>query len=315
MPSSRAQAIATEAAVPLRELSGQVARLLRLCAVGPRADPAQPVAWARQFALDRLLWEHLATPEAHEFVEERLGSTDRLGPHAPLRPGPRARGGARLPASRPGGEPVLHAPQHVPPPPQAGDGGARTRHRGPGHAARGARRAQAPPRAGGRRATCWRGADHVAAATRARLTSNDRCRVDWRRLRLRLRIVFANFGGHGPGQTTCISAVGRPRASRSADPGSAPGKGCASDSDLRPSRQGHPSAELRQGAWWLRTAVSPFGDERVRHRQRHRRGRPCPCSHRLDRRRRRVARLAQGSAAGSFATGRRSGRRPRAPHS
>jgi len=23
----------------------------------------------------------------------------------------------------------------------------------------------------------------------------------------------------------------------------------------------HPSAELRRGTWWLRTAVSPFGDE------------------------------------------------------
>ena len=74
MPSSRAQAIATEAAVPLHELNGQVARLLRLSAVGPRADPAQPVAWARQFALDGLLWEHLATPDARVFVEDRLGA-------------------------------------------------------------------------------------------------------------------------------------------------------------------------------------------------------------------------------------------------
>jgi hypothetical protein len=74
MPSARAQAIATEAAVPVHELNGQVARLLHLCAVGPRADPAQPVAWARQFALDGLLWEHVATPDARMFVEDRLGA-------------------------------------------------------------------------------------------------------------------------------------------------------------------------------------------------------------------------------------------------
>jgi sugar diacid utilization regulator len=74
LPSSRAQALTTEAAVPLDELNGQVAQLLRLCAIGPRADPAQPVAWARQFALDRLLWEHLATPDARSFVEGRLGA-------------------------------------------------------------------------------------------------------------------------------------------------------------------------------------------------------------------------------------------------
>lgn len=73
-PSSQAQAIATEAAVPLDELNGQVARLLRCCSLGPRADPVQPVVWTRHFALDGLLWEHLAPPDAVSFVEDRLGA-------------------------------------------------------------------------------------------------------------------------------------------------------------------------------------------------------------------------------------------------
>jgi DNA-binding PucR family transcriptional regulator len=50
-----------------------VARLLRLCSLGPRADPAHPVVSARQFALDGLLWEHLATTDAESFVEDSLG--------------------------------------------------------------------------------------------------------------------------------------------------------------------------------------------------------------------------------------------------
>ncbi len=74
MPSSRPQAIAAEEAVALGELSAQVTRLLRLCGFEPRAKPTQPVVWARQYALDRLLWDNVATPEARDFVEDRLGA-------------------------------------------------------------------------------------------------------------------------------------------------------------------------------------------------------------------------------------------------
>jgi sugar diacid utilization regulator len=74
MPSSRAHIIASEAPVPLSELNGRVTQLLRLSAFGPRANPARPLMSARQFALEALLWEHLTTPDARRFVEDRLGA-------------------------------------------------------------------------------------------------------------------------------------------------------------------------------------------------------------------------------------------------
>jgi sugar diacid utilization regulator len=73
-PSSRAQAIAAEETVALGELPAHVAHLLRLCRFGPRAEPAQLVVRAGQYALDRLLWENVAAPEARGFVEDRLGA-------------------------------------------------------------------------------------------------------------------------------------------------------------------------------------------------------------------------------------------------
>jgi len=74
MPASRPLVIANEAPVPLDELNGRVTQLLRLSAFGPRANPAQPLMSARQFALEALLWEHVATPDARRFVEDRLGA-------------------------------------------------------------------------------------------------------------------------------------------------------------------------------------------------------------------------------------------------
>jgi len=85
------------------------------------------------------------------------------------------------------------------------------------------------------------------------------CRVDWRRLRL--RIYFANFGGVRPGQTTCTSSVGRAqtfvaRSSR-----------FRTVRDLRvgqPSssiRLKHPDAEFQPGGFWaLVLGTFPFGD-------------------------------------------------------
>jgi LppP/LprE lipoprotein len=85
------------------------------------------------------------------------------------------------------------------------------------------------------------------------------CRVTWRRLRL--RIDFTNFGGHRPGQTTCSPSVGLSQSF------SVRGRrfrtwhglrvGQSSDSIL----DHHPNAEFRHNSWWLKTAVSPFGDQ------------------------------------------------------
>jgi sugar diacid utilization regulator len=73
-PSARAQAIAADGTVALGELSRHVAQLLRLCRFEPRAEPALLVVRGGQYALDRLLWENVATPEARAFVEDRLGA-------------------------------------------------------------------------------------------------------------------------------------------------------------------------------------------------------------------------------------------------
>lgn len=97
------------------------------------------------------------------------------------------------------------------------------------------------------------------APSSRRLTSTVSCQVDWRRLRL--RITFANLGGHGPGQTTCTPSVGRAQSFR------ARGSRFRTVAGLRVGQRSasiverHPSAEFREGKWWLVTAVSPFGDE------------------------------------------------------
>jgi hypothetical protein len=65
-----------------------------------------------------------------------------------------------------------------------------------------------------------------------RLTTDNSCQVDWRRLRL--RIMFANFGGHRPGQTTCTPSVGRAQAFTVARASARP-PGCASVAARPPS--------------------------------------------------------------------------------
>lgn len=73
-PTSRAHAIAADEAVAVPGLGARVADLVSLCRFEPRADTAQLVVWARQYALDRLLRDTLAAPEARTFVEDRLGA-------------------------------------------------------------------------------------------------------------------------------------------------------------------------------------------------------------------------------------------------
>jgi hypothetical protein len=91
------------------------------------------------------------------------------------------------------------------------------------------------------------------------LTGSGTCQVDWRRLRL--RIYFENFGGTAPGETTCSASVGRAQSF------TAGGRRFRSWEGLRVGHRSatilerHHSAEFRRGSWWLRTAISPFGDE------------------------------------------------------
>jgi hypothetical protein len=92
-----------------------------------------------------------------------------------------------------------------------------------------------------------------------KLASGNSCLVDWRRLRL--RIDFVNLGGYLPGQTTCTSSVGRAQSF------TVRGRRFRTWEGLRVGHRSesildrHPSAEFRHRTWWLRTAVSPFGDQ------------------------------------------------------
>ncbi len=104
------------------------------------------------------------------------------------------------------------------------------------------------------------GAERVfGAATSKELTKYGGCRVEWRRLRL--RILFYNFGGHGPGETTCTSSVGRSQSFSVRGTRFRTWKGLRvrhrSDTIL----DRHPNADFRRRTWWLKTAVSPFGDQ------------------------------------------------------
>lgn len=72
-PTAGAYAIAADRAVPPGDLRAEVARLLELGRLGPRAEGAVPVTGARQYALDRLLLDAIPTADAHGFVEDALG--------------------------------------------------------------------------------------------------------------------------------------------------------------------------------------------------------------------------------------------------
>lgn len=104
------------------------------------------------------------------------------------------------------------------------------------------------------------GAERVfGTASSKELTKYGGCRVEWRRLRL--RILFYNFGGHGPGETTCTPSVGRSQSF------SVRGTRFRTWRGLRVRHRSdtildrHPNAEFRRRTWWLKTAVSPFGDQ------------------------------------------------------
>jgi hypothetical protein len=91
------------------------------------------------------------------------------------------------------------------------------------------------------------------------LTSNDSRRVDGRRIRL--RIDFANFGGHGPGQTTCSPSVGRTQSFMTRGSRFRTSAGLRVGARTETITELYPGAEFMSDSWWLVTAVSPFGDE------------------------------------------------------
>jgi hypothetical protein len=107
----------------------------------------------------------------------------------------------------------------------------------------------------------------LAAAQRAfgqpaskRLGRFGTCTVRWHRPLL--TIFFENFGGRQPGQSTCDPSVGRAQSFIAQGRRFETWRGLRVGDSRDTLLDRHPSAEHRKGGWWLRTAVSPFGDQR-----------------------------------------------------
>ena len=93
--------------------------------------------------------------------------------------------------------------------------------------------------------------------TSRRLTTEHSCVVRWSDLGL--RITFASFGLPGPGETVCSDGASNAQTFRARSrrfrtwKGLRPGQGEERLLNL------HPTAEWRQGRWWLKTSISLYG--------------------------------------------------------
>jgi sugar diacid utilization regulator len=72
-PSFRAQAIAADEAVELARVGSAIAELAGLRRLGPRDEDSRAVVSSRDYALERLAWEHLDATAARRFVDQQLG--------------------------------------------------------------------------------------------------------------------------------------------------------------------------------------------------------------------------------------------------
>lgn len=103
----------------------------------------------------------------------------------------------------------------------------------------------------------------VGAAERAfgapssrRERGDSACVVRWSSIRL--KILFANFGA--PGESTCAADIGRAQSFAARGKRFVSWKGLRVGHRSSTIRDRHPVAERRRHGWWLRSAVSPFGD-------------------------------------------------------
>jgi hypothetical protein len=110
-----------------------------------------------------------------------------------------------------------------------------------------------------RRSATLASAIRVFGRSSRKLIGNNVCRVDWRRLRL--RIDFASFAAHSPGQTTCTPSVGLAQTFTARGTRFRTSAGLRVGSSSSSIAGLYPAAEFRSGSWWLVSAVSPFGDE------------------------------------------------------
>ena len=67
-----------------------------------------------------------------------------------------------------------------------------------------------------------------------------------------------NFGGHGPDETTCTGTMGKSQSFVVKGPRFRTWNGLQVGDGEDLVALLHPSAELRRGDWWLRTAFSPI---------------------------------------------------------
>jgi hypothetical protein len=86
------------------------------------------------------------------------------------------------------------------------------------------------------------------------------CRVDWRRLGL--RIVFEKLGGPDPGESTCVGTVGKAQLVRVRGRGFRTWKGLRVGHRSATITERHPNAQFDDDSWWLATAErGPEDDE------------------------------------------------------
>jgi len=83
------------------------------------------------------------------------------------------------------------------------------------------------------------------------------CRVDWRRLRLRM--YFANFGSVPRDRGVCHPRVGKAQTFTVRGAHLRTWRGLRVGQRSSAVRRRHPAARFREGTWWLRSAVSQVG--------------------------------------------------------
>jgi hypothetical protein len=93
-------------------------------------------------------------------------------------------------------------------------------------------------------------------ASSRRETSDSSCLVRWKRLRL--EILFVSFDAPGPSR--CRGTIGHAQTFKVRGKRFRTWHGLRVGQPEAAVRRRHPGAKFRQGAWWLKTAVSPFGD-------------------------------------------------------
>jgi hypothetical protein len=89
-----------------------------------------------------------------------------------------------------------------------------------------------------------------------RAPSDSSCIVRWKRLKL--EILFASFDAPGPSR--CRGTIGRAQSFKVRGGRFRTWHGLRVGQREAAIRRRHSGAKLRKGAWWLKAAVSPFGD-------------------------------------------------------